>query len=159
MKDIVGYEGLYSVTSCGKVWSYKAKKFLKAREDKYGYLRVDLHKNGKLKTRFVHQLVAEAYIPNPDGLPQVSHQDECKTHNWVGNLAWSNALDNNRMPLHCQRISDSKCKSILCVETNTIFYSIDAAAGNFGISACSIGNCLNGRQKTAGGYHWSEVIV
>ena len=49
MKDIIGYEGLYAVTSCGKVYSYRSKKFLKLQKRKDGYLQVDLRKNGEKK--------------------------------------------------------------------------------------------------------------
>lgn len=58
MRDIPGFEGLYAATSCGKIWSHRRKIFLKQRYDKYGYLRVGLRKDGKLYTRYVHQLVA-----------------------------------------------------------------------------------------------------
>ena len=57
MKDVVGYEGLYAVTSCGKVYSYKSKKFLKPLKDKDGYLQVNLHKDGEQKTYKIHRLV------------------------------------------------------------------------------------------------------
>ena len=67
MKDIKGYEGLYAITSCGKVWSYRRKKFLKLRADQDGYLLVNLYNKGKPKGCLVHRLVAEAYIPNPEG--------------------------------------------------------------------------------------------
>lgn len=49
MRDIKGYEGLYLVTSCGKVWSYRTKKFLKPYNDGFGYWKVDLCKDGKRK--------------------------------------------------------------------------------------------------------------
>jgi hypothetical protein len=88
MKDIIGYEGLYAVTSCGKVWSYKSKKFLKQRLDKDGYPRVTLHKNGKLKTYHVHKLVALAFVPNPNGYVEINHKSEIKTQNWVSNIEW-----------------------------------------------------------------------
>lgn len=107
MKDIIGYEGLYAVTSCGRIWSYCSKKFLQQQVDGNGYLRVSLSYNGKSTTFKVHRLVAEAYIPNIDNKPQVSHKDECKTHNWVGNLEWATSKENNNMPLRKQRGSDS----------------------------------------------------
>ena len=49
MKDIKGYEGLYAITSCGKVWSYRSKKFLKPAKHQNGYLKVVLYKDGNLK--------------------------------------------------------------------------------------------------------------
>lgn len=88
MKDIEGYEGLYAITSCGKVWSYKSKKFLKARYDKDGYISVALRKDGKTKYFFVHRLVAMAYIPNPNNLPEVNHKNEIKSDNNINNLEW-----------------------------------------------------------------------
>ena len=57
MKDVVGYEGLYAVTSCGKVWSYKSERFLKPWKRKDGYLQVGLHKDGEKKIYLVHRLV------------------------------------------------------------------------------------------------------
>ena len=96
MKDIKNYEGLYAVTSCGKVWSYKYKKFLKPASDKKGYFKVVLYKNGKCKNYKIHRLVAEAYIPNPDNLPQVDHIDNDKTHNYINNLQWITNRNNVR---------------------------------------------------------------
>jgi len=59
MRDVIGYEGLYAVTSCGKVWSYRTNKFLKAFSTGNGYRCVTLtDKNGKLKQKKVHRLVA-----------------------------------------------------------------------------------------------------
>lgn len=107
MKDIIGYEGLYAITSCGKVWSYKRCCFLTPRFNESGYLRVQLIKNGKRKNKTIHRLVAEAFIPNLDDKPQVSHKDECKTHNWVNNLEWATSKENNNMPLRKKRGSDS----------------------------------------------------
>lgn len=107
MKDIKGYEGLYAITSCGKVWSYYSCGFIAQRLNNNGYLQVQLVKNGKRKNKRVHRLVAEAYIPNINNKPQVSHKDECKTHNWVGNLEWATSKENNNMPLRRKRGSKS----------------------------------------------------
>lgn len=75
MRDIKGYEGLYAATSCGRIFSYRAKKFLKPRITKKGYCRVLLYKDGKGKDFYIHRLVAEAYLDNPENLPQVNHKD------------------------------------------------------------------------------------
>lgn len=95
-KDIEGYEGLYQVSNLGKVKSlprYKRGKLgslisvkeiiCKQRPNKKGYCAVTLHKDKKGKTLVVHRLVAKAFIPNPDNLPQVNHKDEDKTNNVV----------------------------------------------------------------------------
>lgn len=94
-KDILGYEGLYQVSSYGRVRSLdrydRMNHFLKGRilklyTRKGGYLFVQLHLNGKGKNYLVHRLVAIAFIPNPDNLPEVNHLDEDKTNNRVENL-------------------------------------------------------------------------
>ena len=95
MKDIIGYEGQYAVTEDGKVWSYKTKRFLVTSVHRNGYIKVSLWKNNKQKTYFMHRLVAEAFIPNPDNLPQVNHKDENKTNNCVSNLEWCTHKYNN----------------------------------------------------------------
>lgn len=50
MKDIRGYEGLYAITMSGRIWSHYSKKFLKLRANRYGYIVVNLHKDGDCKT-------------------------------------------------------------------------------------------------------------
>lgn len=94
MKDIKGYEGLYAVTSCGKVWSYGSKKFLKPIVDKDGYLLVNLYRNGISTQTRIHRLVAEAYLSNPDNLPQVNHIDGNKGNNSINNLEFCTATQN-----------------------------------------------------------------
>ena len=100
-KPVVGYEGLYEVSSYGRVKSldryvkysdgriYLHKgKVLSLAKDKNGYFVVSLYFNGKHNTIKVHRLVAQAFIPNPDNLPEVNHLDEDKTNNRVENLEW-----------------------------------------------------------------------
>lgn len=94
MKDIKGFEGLYAVTSCGKVWSYKAHKFLSPGKTQDGYLQVVLRKDNESKHLYVHRLVAQAYIPNEDNLETVDHIDCDKTNNNVNNLHWLSRSDN-----------------------------------------------------------------
>lgn len=90
-KPVVGYEGLYEVSSQGNV---KSVKYWKERMLKphcmNGYLLVRLSKNGKSKNYLIHRLVASAFIPNPDpeNFNIVNHMDECKTNNCMDNLEW-----------------------------------------------------------------------
>lgn len=124
MKDIKGYEGLYAVTSCGKVWSYRRKKFLSPSHDQGGYLMVNLSVGGKVKTQYIHRLVAEAYIPNPEGKPQVDHLDEVKEHNNIQNLTWATPGENSRRSnTGRKRTWESKARPIYCVELDRYFKS------------------------------------
>lgn len=154
MRDIPGYEGLYAVTSCGKVWSYRSKRFLTSRIRKDGYIAVDLNVKNKRKTCLIHRLVAEAYIPNPDNKPQVSHLDETKNHNWIKNLEWATAKENCNYGTHNEKISNSHKRAVYCVELNQTFDSVGAAAAAFNVHYANISNCCLGKQKTTCGYHW-----
>lgn len=90
-KYIDGYEGLYCVSNTGKVLNARTGKILVPYRHTKGYLKVDLksgEKAGHGKQAFVHRLVANAYIKNTRGLPQVNHKDGDKTNNAVDNLEW-----------------------------------------------------------------------
>lgn len=92
-ENITGYEGLYQVSNLGRVKSlnYKGKgviKILKGYIKRDGYETVTLMKDGIRKYLRVHRLVAQAFLPNPDNLPQINHKDENPLNNIVDNLEW-----------------------------------------------------------------------
>ena len=146
MKDIKGYEGLYAITPEGEVYSYKSKKFLVPRANSKGYLRVRLFRDGQKKWYRVHRLVAEAYLPNPDNLPQVDHINEDKTNNCVNNLQWITNRDN------CRK---SNNKPILQYDLDGNFIHEWECAADVGTQISKrICDCLKGRLKTAYGYKW-----
>ena len=87
LKDVVGYEGLYWVTSCGDIYSRRSGKFLKINKNKAtGFYRVTLCKNNKPKMQYVRQLVAQAFLPDFGKGKKVTHRDGDKTNNCVDNL-------------------------------------------------------------------------
>ena len=146
MKDIKGYEGLYAITSCGKVWSYKRKKFLEPYTDGNGYLKVKLFKDNEEKQYRIHRLVAEAYLPNPENLPQVDHIDNDRTHNYLNNLQWITHRDNVRK---------GRNKPILQYDLDGNFIREWECTADVGKEAQSnICFCLSGKYKTAYGYIW-----
>ncbi len=75
---------------------------------KNGYMRVILSDNGKNKTYFVHRLVAEAFIPNPDNLPEIDHIDGDRANNHADNLRWSTRKQNANNPITRKRVAVSK---------------------------------------------------
>ena len=133
------------MTSCGKVWSYKRKKFLNPG-NKDGYLFVNLCKNGKVKKYYIHKLVAQAYLPNPKNLPEVDHIDNDKTHNYLNNLQWITHRDNVRKSCN---------KPILQYTIEGEFVREWSSATDVGREVRSnIWCCLNGKTKSAYGYLW-----
>ena len=154
MKDIIGYEGLYAITSCGKVYSYRSKKFLKPRKIRDGYLQVNLYKDGKREFYYIHRLVAEAYLPNPDNLPQVNHKDENKENNALPNLEWCDISYNVNYGSRNEKVGKALGKPVYCEELNKIFDGAHAAARELNLFQANITNCCKGKLKTTGGYHW-----
>lgn len=159
MKDVVGYEGLYGITSCGRVWSYTSNKFLSITKNKFGYPQVLLWKNNKCKSFRVHRLVATAYIPNPDNLPQVNHKDEVKTHNWINNLEWCTAKYNTNYGTGVKRSAQKRSIRIRCIETGEEFESLMDCCRKLNLSIGNLSGHLNGSTKRShvNGLHFIKV--
>lgn len=85
-KDVLGYEGLYMVSSIGRVKTVKTGLIRKHSDDRHGYKRVTLCENRRRKTVYIHRLVVEAFIGAiPKGF-EVNHKDEDKSNNTLDNL-------------------------------------------------------------------------
>lgn len=94
-KMIPGYNN-YLVSENGEVYSIKSKKYIKPRINENNYLIIDLYKNNLRKTYKLHRLVAQAFLDNPDNLPQVNHKDCNKLNNNIRNLEWCTASQNTK---------------------------------------------------------------
>lgn len=162
MRDIIGYEGIYSVTSCGRVYSHKTNKFLKPGIDTSGYCIVTLYKDGTRKTFKVHRLVLEAYVPNTENLPQVNHKDENKTNNCIQNLEWCDAKYNNNYGTRNQRVAQKRSHAIVQMTMNgeivTEYPSIMEAARQTGFSSGHISECVRGKRKSVNNFKWQRKV-
>ena len=180
-RDIKGYEGVYQVSCFGRVRSmdrylpasHGSKQLRKGQIIKgvvmpNGYLVVGLWNDNKCKQCYVHRLIAQAFIPNPNRLPQVNHKDEDKTNNDVSNLEWCDNAYNINYGTVKARISQSH----YALEKGTRvgqykdgkliaeYINAQEASRVTGIDGSAIRKVCLGRPKflTAGGYVWKEII-
>nr|DAE44728.1 MAG TPA: homing endonuclease [Caudoviricetes sp.] len=139
----------YEISNTGVIRNKKTKKILKQQKDKDGYLTVNIPTQ-----KFIHRLVAEAFIPytglNPDGRPIgnrkcINHKDENKENNSVENLEWCDDLYN-------KSYSGTK---IMCIETNKIYTSYTNAERELGIYPGEIRKVVNTKYRAK--YHWKTV--
>lgn len=181
-RDIKGYEGLYQVSNLGRVKSleretkhhYKlggshtiSEKCIKLFKNRYGYLKCYLYKEGKRKEFKVHRLVAEAFIPNPNSLPQINHKNEIKDCNVVNINDLYGKTTNLEWCTNKYNAEYSKNKPVIQYDLN--FKKIREwgsqlkASKETQINNRHISSCCNGKRKTAGGYIWrfkeSEEII
>lgn len=94
IKDIAGFEGLYQVTTLGRIWSMRRKKFLTFFSEKKGYLTASLRKDNKEHYLSLHRIIGKAFIPNPENKPQINHKNGNKLDNRISNLEWCTAREN-----------------------------------------------------------------
>jgi hypothetical protein len=93
-RDVKGFEGLYKVNRKGEIYSVLKNIIRPPKDNGYGYDNITLNKNGKKITKYIHRIVAEAFISNPNNYPMVNHKDENKKNNNVENLEWCTASYN-----------------------------------------------------------------
>lgn len=158
-KDIPNYEGLYQVSNLGRVKSlFKYKKILKPRQ-RNGYLRVSLTKNNKSTNYAVHRLVAQAFISNPNNLPEVNHKDENKQNNCVDNLEFCTRKYNMKYGTWKDRRLVKFIKPVAQYDLNGNFIrnwtSIKDAKTKLNIN--NIPAVCKGKAKQSGGYIWKYI--
>ena len=89
-KDVIGYEGLYQVSNQARVRNNKGKilkQSVKVGKCVY-YKYVKLYKDGQYRQGYIHRMMAECFLPNPNNLPIINHKDEDGTNNRLDNLEW-----------------------------------------------------------------------
>lgn len=123
MKEIKGFEGRYSITKDGQVYSHLSNRFLNKCVRKTGvkYPIISLTKNGITKGFCIHRLLAETFIPNPKKLTHVDHINMNPSDNRIENLRWSDASGNNTNKLKQKKTKGewtSKYKGVSWDKTN-----------------------------------------
>ena len=172
-KDVDGFEGIYQVSNLGRVKSLervvnypKCTKHVKEHimsgsDNGHGYLTVMMRVNNKGVRKYIHRLVAQAFIPNPKNLPEVNHKDENRSNNNVMNLEWVDYLTNRTYGTRLRRLSDSNTKHVCIVQYSLNFDYIreykspKQAVDDLGVNNTNnIYKCLNKQANTAYGYIW-----
>lgn len=155
-KDIIGYEGLYTIDIFGNVIRTKDGNEVPQQKNKFGYMNVSLYKNGKQKQYKVHRLIAQAFIPNPQNKEQVNHIDGNKTHNVVWNLEWCTCKENIN---HAIKIGlNPKCTPVRIVETGQTYPDITSCAKDIEGDTGDIYKCIVGERKSHKGFHFEKVV-
>lgn len=179
-KDITGYEGTYQISNYGRVKSldreihknngvieHRNGQIMKLLLDKDGYCILGLRIKNKIKKSFrVHRLVAEAFIENPDNLPEVNHKDEDKSNNCVENLEWCTCAYNINYGTHNQKVANSNknhpnkiipiCQFDLKGNFIKEWSSLTLASQEYSLPVTSITRCCKHKfgVKQCGGYKW-----
>ena len=86
----------FLASSAGEIMVADTGKLARIMDNGHGYKQVQIMRNNKRYTRYVHRLVAECYLNNPENLPEINHKDGNKANNAVDNLEWCNRSQNQR---------------------------------------------------------------
>lgn len=180
-KPVVGYEKFYEVSNFGRIRSLRKNTRIKdnvngimrQKFDTRGYLRVNItDEHGKQKAELVSRMVAKAFIPNPNNLPVVGHNDDNKLNNTVNNLYWTDTKENNFHNGKFEKFIEARekkktkiarvlSKPIIGTNINNgekiYFCSMQEAERN-GFSSAKISLCCSGKRRMHKGYKWEKVL-
>ena len=144
---------------------------MRQKRDNHGYMRVNLHKDGVCKSELVSRLVAKAFIPNPNNLPHVGHNDDIKSNNHVSNLYWTDYKENNyhngklerfqaahndKIDIIADKLSVS-VKAIALDGSHELIFNSMQEAGRQGFDSGKISMCVNGKRNKHKGYYWERI--
>ena len=183
------YEGLYKVSNLGRILSLNYRntgkaELMKPGEDKGGYFQVCLSKNGEEKTCKVHRLVAQTFLPNPEGKPCINHKIEGEKGKKINmvifnedgsidkertSIEWATYEENNNYGGHNDRISKANTNGIRSKPVLQLSLSGDLIREWPSIGECSrngfskgnVWACCNGKKPQYKGFRWEykkEVI-
>ena len=185
-KDVVGYEGIYQVSNKGNVLSLNygpkgpnhfidnSPRIMRQTISTCGYRQIMLYKDSNPKVKYVHRLVAEAFIQKEEGKQQVNHKDGNKLNNDADNLEWVSARRNTRhaieMGLRPVNQTIGKYGSNNPLSRPVDQYDLNGnlvrrwdsctdAAEYYSTSKNSIRRCINGHRKTHRGFIWKYSLT
>jgi hypothetical protein len=178
-KTIPNTNDLYEISDLGRVKSLSREwksgrgggivriqdRYIKPHTHELGYIYVSVRYNKKTKLYFVHRLIAEAFIPNSLGKPNINHKNGAKWDNRIENLEWctqsenvQHSFDNGfQIPswLGKKGKNHHSSKPIKCIENNKMYSCAVDAAKELKINPCHISEVCKGKRKTVGGYKFN----
>lgn len=181
-KDVIGYEGLYQISTLGNVKALKKirnvgpgcksirvypEKIMRPSISRDGYSLIGFRKDGLCTTYLVHRLIALHFIPNPENKPQVNHINGVKTDNTVVNLEWVTVSENGlhsyknglQKPQKGKDHVNSKPLRQLTLEGELVrtWESCRQVERTLGYPNTHINACCNGKIKHSRGYKWEFI--
>jgi hypothetical protein len=170
-KAIKGFEGIYEISNLGRVKGLERvvickngqpktvrERILSPKKSNSGYFEVQLQYAGKRKMQYIHRLVAETFMPNPEHKEEVNHIDENKTNNRVDNLEWVTRMENVHHGTALQRRVDKYKKRVYQYTKEGDFvkaWDCSVSCAEAGFSPCNIRRCCHGLYTQHKGYKWS----
>ena len=171
------YEGLYKVSNLGKILSLDYRHtgkpgLMTPVENKYGYFQVGFWKNGEYKKCYVHRLVGQTFLPNPEGKPCINHKiegDEGKKINMVifntdgsidkerTTIEWVTYKENNDYETRTERATKAMSKPVLQLSLNGDLireWESTAECGRNGFDQGAVSKCCNGKLPHYKGFRW-----
>ena len=171
------YEGLYNVSNLGRILSLNYRNtgkpgLMNPFEDTGGYLLVNLCKNEKRKTCLVHRLIAETFLPNPEGKPEVNHKIQGKKGKKINmvffnedgtvnkeksTIEWVTRKENNNYGTHNERIAKALSKKVLQLSLSGELireWPSAAECGRNGFDPGNVCKCCNGKKPQYKGFKW-----
>jgi hypothetical protein len=156
-KDVKGFKG-YQVCKSGKIRSASRGESSGWVNDKYGHKKVRLSKgDGTYKDMYLHRLVAQAFIPNPQNKPDVNHIDNNPLNNDVNNLEWVTHKENMQHAAKQGRLKGKSMK-VINIETKQTFDSCSLAAESIGMKRNTLQYKLNGKRPNETPFRWLKDI-
>lgn len=161
-KDVLGFEGLYKISSLGRCLKLATGKYPEkilpegGNDNGAGYKSYPLVKESKLKVSYIHRLVAQAFIPNPENKSQVHHIDHDRSNNRVDNLEWVTPSENicygvaegrinNKVRGPNNVVDELMCRKVANMKFNG--YTVQAIADELELPRTTVSSVVNGRSK------------
>lgn len=156
-KAVKDWEGFYEVNENGDVKSLRTNKLVTHDLNNFGYHRVTFYDKPRHKRMFVHRLVAETFLENPNNFKEVNHINENKNDNSVNNLEWCDRVHNERENHKSGGKQYTPFKVIYTNGEIEYFDFVVDLAKKIGVSKTLVRFFLNGTSKTYPKYGISSI--